>query len=555
MKLNQVLLTVITTIILTNCARQTTPEGGPKDLTKPVLLNSTPSANQTNFKGKKIELIFSEDVKLKDPKEQIIITPSPGKEVKYTTTGNKITIEPPAPWHDSTTYNILFRESIQDITESNPTENLHLAFSTGNTIDSLFITGNVTESRKETIPENITVALYASDTFDIFTDHSTYFTKTDKKGNFKITNLKAGYYYLYAYDDKNKNLKVESTNEKYGFKAKPVSIKQTNDSINLSLVLVDSRPIKLNTNRSTTKATTLRFNKNLTDYSISNLPNHISTSFGDNFTEIKIHYAESTPLNDSIKIQVIATDSLDQKFDSLIYIRQTNIKAIKQPYSLSTETPILDFETGTFQLNGKTNLPTAKFNSDSIYIQIDSLTKISFKANQIHYNEKTKKFSITAKIDTTLLSPTPIIPNVANKLKKQQPAKPTLFLAKAFATSIHRDSSKSQKINLPTRQTTNTGMLNVEIKTNEKNYIIELINSSNEVKGVFRNKKKHTFSNLNGEYKLRITIDANENEKWDYGNILKREEPEQTFFFKGPDKKFVIPIRENWEVGPIKIQF
>ncbi len=555
MKPTNVLLAAITTIIFSNCARQTTPEGGPKDVTKPVLLKSTPNANQTNFKGKKIELLFSEDVKLKDPKEQIIITPSPGKDIKYAATANKITIEPPALWHDSTTYNILFRESIQDITESNPTEDLHLAFSTGNTIDSLFITGSVAESRKETIPENITVALYASDTFEIFTDHSTYFTKTDKKGNFKITNLKAGDYYVYAYEDKNKNLKIESTNEKYGFKAKPIKIRQKNDSIQLSLIQVDSRPIKLNSNRSTTKATTLRFNKNLTDYSVSDLPNTVFTSFGDNFTEIQLHYDESTSTNDSTKIHVKATDSLKQHFDSLIYIKQTNIKAIKQVFSLSTEPPTMDFETGILELRGKTNLPTAKFNQDSIYIQIDSTTKISFKENQISYNQKTKKFSISTKIDTALLSPKPLTATTRQPLRRQQPAKPALLLGKGFAISIHRDSSKSQKINLPTRHTTNTGLLHLDVKTDEKNYIIELINSSNEVVGSFLNEKKHTFTHLNGEYKIRITLDTNANQKWDFGNILKREEPEKTFFFIGSDKKFVIPIRENWEVGPIKIQF
>jgi uncharacterized protein (DUF2141 family) len=555
MKLNRVFLAAITTFILSNCARQTTPEGGPKDTIKPVLVNSSPEENQTNFKGKKIEMLFSEDVKLKDPKDQIIISPSMGKDVKYTATGNKITIDPPTRWHDSTTYNILFRESIQDITESNPTEDLHLAFSTSTIIDTLFITGRVVEARSETIPENITVALYESDTFDIFTDNSTYFTKTNKKGTFKITNLKAGDYFLYAYDDKNKNLKVESTNEKYAFKAKPIKIKQTNDSIQLNLVKVDSRPIKLNSNRSTTKTTTLRFNKSLTDYSTPNLTTNTLTTYGDNFTEIQFHYDESKPIKDSIQIQIIATDSLDQHFDSLIYIKQTNIKAVKQTYSLSTEAPVVNFETGFFELRGKTNIPTREFNTDSIYITVDSLTKINFKKDDIKYSTKTKKFTVTTKIDTAFFS-TNLPPNKDPKQtnKQQRPKKPILVLGKAFATSIYGDSSKLQKINIPPKQTIATGLLRIEIETNEKNYIIELLNATNEITDVIENKKKHTFERLNGEYKIRITSDTNANHKWDAGNILKREEPEKTFFYRGRDKKYLIPIRENWEVE-IKIKF
>ncbi|HAC25282.1 MAG TPA: hypothetical protein DCE81_10230, partial [Cytophagales bacterium] len=115
------------------CASQTSPTGGPRDKTPPKLIASSPLPNQKNFRGSAVELEFDEYVKLKDPKEEILISPSMGKEVNYVARKNNVIITPKRPWLDSTTYSISFRDGIQDITESNPAENLRLAFSTGNT--------------------------------------------------------------------------------------------------------------------------------------------------------------------------------------------------------------------------------------------------------------------------------------------------------------------------------------------------------------------------------------------------------------------------------------
>jgi len=213
-------------LMLVACASQTTPTGGPQDEIPPVLMSSNPKNGQRNFKGKTLELNFDEDVKLKDPKEEILITPSPGKNIKFTSKKNKIIIEPEEDWKDSTTYSLSFREGIQDLTEGNPAENLRLAFSTGNEIDSLSINGSVHETFSEKIPEKITVALYQSDTFDIFNHTPTYFTKSDKKGKFSIQNLKAGIYYIYAFNDKNKNLKIESKTEKFGYLTNPIDVQK-----------------------------------------------------------------------------------------------------------------------------------------------------------------------------------------------------------------------------------------------------------------------------------------------------------------------------------------
>jgi uncharacterized protein (DUF2141 family) len=549
------LIGAIIYLISISCARQTTPEGGPKDSAKPELIQATPSHNQKNYKGKNIELIFSEDIKLKDAKEEILITPSIGKETKFVAEGKKVTITPEIQFADTTTYNIMFRESIQDVTESNPTEELYLAFSTGPTIDSLSLSGFITDAKTEMPPEKITVALYQSDTFKIFEHKPLYFTKTDKTGKYKINNLKKGNYFIYAFDDKNKNLKVESTSERYGFKAKPIELKRNRDSMNITIFNLDSRPIKLNSARSNIKTTTLRFNKNVTEYTIESPNNELMNTFGDNQTEIVLYYNDANPIKDSIKIRVTAKDSLFQKYDSSIYIKQGEAKSIKTTFSLSVDQPLINYETGLVTIKAKSNIPINDFNLDSTFISIDSIRKINIGKESITQDRTTKRFKIETKIDTSLFSPNQK-QNTENKTSKNIPKKELqLILGKGFAVSVYSDSSKKQKVELPAKKALATGTLTIEIDSSEPNYIVELLDNSGKVIQKVDNKKNHTFKNISGEYKVRTTIDENRNGKWDTGNIINKKEPERIVYYRSPEGKYNIPIRENWEVGPIKIKF
>ena len=282
MKVTVLILLCFTTLII-GCASLTTPSGGPKDSKPPVLIKSIPSPNQTNFKGKTVELIFNEFVKLNNPKEEIIISPSPGKNIEIKSNGTKVTITPKDNWQDSTTYSIVLREGVQDITESNSPPNLKIAFSTGPNIDSLNMSGTIKNLLLGTPADKVTVALYSSDTFNIFSHTPSYFTKTDKNGKYKLENIKAGRYGIYAFDDKNKNLKVESRTERYGFLANKIDLRKPTDSVDIGLIMMDSRPLKITAIRNVGTITRLRFNKYITDYSIQS-EKEVTHAFGDNQT-------------------------------------------------------------------------------------------------------------------------------------------------------------------------------------------------------------------------------------------------------------------------------
>lgn len=527
-------------LFLAACANLTTPSGGPKDTKPPVLEQSTPNNKTSNFKGKSVELVFDEFIKLNSPKEEIIITPSPGKDIEIIAKKTKVIITPKDGWKDSTTYTILFREGVQDITENNSPVNLKLAFSTGTSIDSLRLSGTVEEILKGTPAEKITVAIFSSDTFDIFTDTPSYFTKTDKKGAFILENLKQGTYNIYAFDDKNKNLKVESRSERYGFIGDPILLQKNKDTLNIGLVILDARPLKLSAIRNIGNVTRIRFNKHITDYTIED-SHDIVHAFGTNRTEINFWCPDN--MIDSVELHLTAQDSIQTKIDTLFYIKKTNTKPVKETFKWSSGSPTVDPETGKFNTILEFSKPVVTLNFDSLYIEVDSVNRVNITKKDIEIDTRHRTIAITKDLDKKIF-------------KTEDQLNLKLKAGKGFLYSIEEDSSKQQTVPISILWPEDAGMLLIQTQSKKPNFIVQLLNSQGKIQKSVSNITKYTFDKLSpGEYQIRVIIDQNNNGKWDPGNYNKRQVPEKVVFYKTPEGKHAIPIRANWEVGPLIIKF
>jgi hypothetical protein len=531
--------------LLYGCASQTTPTGGPQDKTPPDLVSSNPANNQKNFKGKTLQLTFNEDVRLKDPKEEILITPSPGKNILYTAKRNKITIEPEILWSDSTTFSISFRDGIQDITEGNPADNLRLAFSTGESIDSLMINGSVRNIFSQEIPEKITVAIYQSDTFNIFMHSPIYFTKINKKGQFSIQNLKAGDYYLYAFADKNKNLKVESKSEKFGYLSKPINLPAFKDSVNISLIQVDARPLAITSIRNTEKTTRVRFNKSIDSLKIIGLEKSEAIYMYDD-TQSEVIFYQSFDKSDSIKIRLMTMDSVLQRLDTAFYIKYSATKIAKESFTLKELSFTYDLTTKELRHSLSSNKPIVQINYDSLYIKMDSTTTIQLNNEHIKLDTLYHRVSLVthleAKPDSTK--------------GKSTAFKPYLHYGIGTFISIDQDSSKTISKNITFRKEDETGLITGKIETTEKNYIVQLLYSDNTLAEKLINPKDITLKFVEPrDYKIMILIDSNRNGKWDPGSFENKIEPEKIIFYKSDEGKYSFPIRANWEYGPLVIKF
>lgn len=543
--MHKIILLFILAIISTclwQCASQTTPMGGPKDTIPPRLIKSSPVPNQKNFNGKSVELTFNEFITLSNPKDEILISPSVGKNVEYKYKKNTVSITPKDGWQDSTTYSIAIREGVKDLTESNPPENLRLAFSTGPSIDSLAITGKVRFALKEGIPEKISIAIFQADTFDIFEDTPTYFTMTNKKGQFSIENIKEGHYKIYAFDDKNKNLKVESRTEKFGFLSEPIALTQNVDSLTIRLVSLDTRKPKLNNVRNNGLYTRFAFNKYLDHYSlIAHTKDSIVHSYGKDQTEIILYNPKE--IIDSLKIVLSAMDTVKQQIDTTLYIKSIEPNYIPddftiQPGKLKYSNTTQEF-THSFQLTK----PLSYLNLDSIYIQSDTTHQIRLVTSDLHYDSINKKLSLSKKIPR-------------DSLFKNPNFKIEFFMRKGSLVSIEGDTSKIYSAPIPYVKPDQTGTLLIQTETQQPHFIIQLTNAGNELIEEIKDTNKYTFQYLPPQnYKIRIIIDSNNNGRWDAGNIFKNEEPEEILFYRTAEKKYEIPIRANWELGPIMLIF
>jgi uncharacterized protein (DUF2141 family) len=555
-------------LFVLGCARQTSPTGGPKDSIPPILNRdqSNPKNGQTNFNSQQIELVFDEAVILNNPKDQIIITPDIRKEYDINAKKNRVVIKLTSELQDTTTYAFNFREAIQDITEKNSPRTLKLAFSTGEYIDSLSFSGTVFNPLTSKEAKDITVAIYQQDTFNIFQHQPVYFSKTDDKGTYTIANLKPGSYRLYAFDDRNKNLIVDSKTELYGFLTDVKQLSTNISTIPIPVIRLDARPLKLTSARPTGTFFNIKTSKNLKAYTIDSPElEAIYTSFGEDNANIRIY---NNPIEqDSIPIHLLAHDSINNKIDTTLFLKFTQ-RAIKPEAFKTTASNFQVFAhkgflSGTLQFNK----PIKQINYDSIMYRIDSLNAVAIQQADVTIDTIYNTLTIKKTFDKSLLakktepaSPEPGEDKIKAKQKALRESKPKiqnqLYIARASFISIESDSSSriAQPIEPATLET--TGVIHVQIETKEPNYLIQLLAKDNSILQEKINTPAASFEDLMpGDYHLRLVIDRDKNHEWSPGNYLQNQEPETIVFYRNEKGTLPITLKANWELGPLLIRF
>lgn len=551
MKISKNLHWSIYLLFTLSCAKQTSPTGGPKDTIPPILVKSHPEQEQINYKGKTIDLVFSEMVILDNPKEQIIITPTTDSKYETIQKNNKVTIKFEESLKDSTTYTINFREAVKDITEKNPAKNLQLAFSTGKSIDSLSISGSTYNLLKGVPLKEIIIALFQSnDTMNIFKHKPYYITKSDKEGKFALTHIKHGAYYLYALNDKNKNLVVDSKNEAYGFKASPIVLTKDTTNLSIPLVNLDARPLKVSSARPYNTYYTIKTTKKLTDFNLKSTTTKDSliSSFGEDEAIINVYNTFSNI--DSLQISLTANDSIGNSIDTTLILKFGTRKVEKEKYAYDIKDPNLlkDINQLSFQLTF--NKPTWFVLADSLYIRTDSAQFELISDEDMQWNKSNTIVHVAKKIKPESITEKNPEESKGPKFKKY------LYMGKGAFISIENDSIKQTKRDIKTYTSDQLGIIKVSIQTKEANFIVELLDKNEKVIKLTRSKPEITWDNIQpGDYKLRVTIDSNNNGKWDPGNYFKKEEPEVVLYYQGEKKNTTISLKQNWELGPLLITF
>lgn len=552
--------TIVTLCLIASCAQQTQPTGGPKDEQPPVLIESDPENGSINFKGSQIELSFSESIQVEKAMEQIIISPAV-KETETSYRKNKVILTFKTPLKDSTTYSINFREAVKDLTEKNPASNLKLAFSTGTYLDSLSISGNVFDLISSKPLGDVTVALhYESDTFNIFKHKAEIFTKADKDGRFLIENLKSTTFYIYAFQDKNKNLVVDGRNEKYGFQAAKYVLTENVEDVKLPLVALDPRALKLISGRPSQNYFLLKTNKGINTYELKfSTGRPAVVSRGEDNSSIKLY--QTFPVQDSVAARLILTDSLENRIDTTVYIKYNAPKEDMRldKFAAKTEKASVLKRSGELTTSVAFTKPLKHIMYDSIYFVADSLNKYTLKPSNAQLDTQRHLLKIR------MLIPIPKEENESNdasvkptiRLDKTKQSKTIneMRFAKGAFISIDSDSSTYQPQKASFYKDEDLAITLVETNTKAVNYFIELLSSQGTIIQTSNKQANVIFKDLlPGEYSLRLVIDNNSNGKWDAGNYFKREEPEPIFYYADDKGNQKFNLKANWEYGPLLIK-
>lgn len=248
---------VLAALCLRACANKGMgPQGGPKDITPPDILNVTPANGSVNFSGNTIVIQCNEYLQMKDAANQVLMSPPQRRTPTVKALGKKVVVTFEEPLRDSTTYLIDFGKSICDLNEGNPIESYAYAFSTGPQIDTLQMSGVLINAENLNPISDMLIGIHDDLRDSAFLNKVfVSIARTDEKGHFTLRNLHAGKYHIYALNDISKDY-VYQPGEGLAFSDSlfiPIAIdtfvidvpEQKTDSLPLDSLPQDSAAIRL----------------------------------------------------------------------------------------------------------------------------------------------------------------------------------------------------------------------------------------------------------------------------------------------------------------------
>ena len=528
--MKKLIYTVLSIAVISGCAKRGTPTGGLVDSIPPVLVNASPKINSTNFDSEEIRLTFDEFVKLDKVEEQLIISPPLDKnsyEVKpLNGVTKKIFLEFIDSLETETTYSINFGNSIKDNNEGNPLTFFSYTFSTGETIDSLYVRGNISDAFDKESDDYISIHLYRIDSvFNdsiIFNNRPTYISNSLDSTNYRFKNLKEGEYLIVALKDIDNNYFFDPFYDKIGFIDSLITLPR--DSI------INFKLFK--------EETSLIWDK----------PHFINSE------KIGFGYYGKLDLK-NIKIKSSIPDSVQYTYtkenekDTLVFWLSKN-----------------SFDSLNFNLIEKdtTKLVTVKFDRARDTL-IDSLSISAKTANVIHLKETFKLSSniplknikdslITIRdIDSLIIPFATSINDNLNQIDIKFEVSPSdnyrIFILPDAIKDIRGVSNDTLQYNVISQTLEDYGNVYLDvIRNSESKFILHMINNDGDIIREFKNVTQNTTYNFDyvrpGKYTFRLIEDTNNNDIWDTGNYLKKIKPESVYYFTNE-----LEVRANWDLN------
>lgn len=580
------LLLIFFSMLIYACASPGRPSGGDYDYDPPVFVSSNPAPNSIRFTEKKIELKFNEYIALEKPNENVIVTPPQMQAPTIKGVGKTVSVELKDSLILNTTYTFDFTNSIVDNNEKNVLEGFTFAFSTGDVIDSLIISGVLLNAENlEPMPATL-VGLHkdlADSAFTALPFNRT--SKTNEVGKFWIRNIAPGEYHLFALDDQNRDYR-------YNFPVEGIAF-------NDSLIIPSFRPdIRMDTiwkdSLTVDSILEVHYTRFIPDdivlyfFTDAFVPQYFARAERTSDRQLILHFnsdagyppalyllEDETPKEEISRPWYIPEYSSDKKditywiTDSLIY-KQDTIK-IEMDYQAHDSLRNLIAFTDTLRLNLR-NRPKPPKEDEDVKIQFLGLKVIPTNTIEVYDTVKIifdeplweldpNLLRLQQKVDTLwedrkfpILQDTlnPRMYYIQNDWNYEQEFQLTIDSATIY--SIYGKWNDSLTFKWKIRSIEEYGDLYVKISGNEYSGFGELLNNQDKV---VRTSSLYDgeliFENLKpAKYYLRYIDDRNGNGKWDPGNYKEKKQPEEVYYFESFwDIRKYSEFSQSWNIKAI----
>ena len=216
-------------LLLSSCAGQRPPEGGPVDTVPPVIISTFPRQYATQYRGNRILLEFDKYVDHRSVEGSIFISPTVGP-LEFDWSGREVEIRFSENLRPGRTYVVNVGTDVVDLHNRNRmAEAFTLAFSTGDSLDRGAIRGKVFPIKPTDSPSGVMIFAYNlkglnPDTLNPCRTKPDYVTQTGEGGEFFLRFLALGPYRLLAVRDEYRNLVYDPETDEYGVPSKAVDL-------------------------------------------------------------------------------------------------------------------------------------------------------------------------------------------------------------------------------------------------------------------------------------------------------------------------------------------
>lgn len=507
-------LAVLYTIGISSCARIVKPPGGPKDTLGPLVSESSPANKSVSFDGNKITIEFDEFIRIDDIENQLVISPLLDQNPDIFMKGKKMVIKLKEPLKENSTYNFNFGESLKDITEGNPLSNFQYTIATGSHLDSMSISGIVTDAFTGEPKENFWVMLYKSGEDSTFQKRKPdYISKSRADGRFIFNALPSGEFEIYALDDQNSNLIYDLPNETIAFRKSSINI-DTSNVYDISLntfVEVEDKALLTGISQTGYGSFVLNYSKYVGETSISSLENIEFLVEKHQSREKDIIWLREKPdsaLNIIVSGSNLRTDTsrltftnkFNERPDSLYSVTEVS-KSRGSSAKIQVDDPILIYF----------NNPIATIGESMVYLDGSEVS-----VREVKLGPNPRSISIKAGLESgktykIVFTESPI--DIYNNSFQQ---KDSLIMktrkeedyAQLSIRTTNYDSSAHYIAGLYLEQNINTIYRNIVFSSDSVTQVADIIP---------------------GKYYFIVYDDENQNNKWDIGDYNKGLSPERTW--------------------------